>query len=74
MADIPAVKTLLEKWNGGLVFLLQKERISQSFNPGLFPNLPAQSQFAFDEQSRLLNEISRLKKHKLENNFRGDYH
>ncbi|MBK7174341.1 MAG: transglutaminase domain-containing protein [Bacteroidales bacterium] len=69
MADIPAVKTLLEKWNGGLVFLLQKERISQSFNPGLFPNLPAQSQFAFDEQSKLLNELSRLKKHKLENNF-----
>jgi hypothetical protein len=69
MADIPAVTSLLEKWNGGVVFLLQKERVTQSFKPGNFSNLPAQRIYAYDTDSRFLKEISRLRKHNLAENL-----
>jgi hypothetical protein len=69
MADMPAVTSLLEKWNGGLVFLLQKENLSNSFNPGDFRNLPSQHFYAYDRNSKFIKEISRLKGHSLLNNL-----
>ena len=64
MADIPAVKELIEKWNGGLVFLFANDNVSPSFKPANFPNLPAQSKFAYDNGAKLLAEIERLHKTK----------
>ncbi len=69
MADIPAVKSILEKWNGGLVFLLQKEKLSSSFNPDNFKNLPSQKFYAFDTGDKFISEISKLKGHDLLKNL-----
>ena len=69
MADIPAVASLLEKWNGGLVFLLQKESLSKSFNPDNFRNLPSQHSYAYDNNGKFIKEISKLKGHNLHNNI-----
>jgi len=67
MADIPAVKDLVEKWGGGVIFLLAGEKVSPSFKPSLFKNLPGQSVFASDKM--LLPEIEQLRKHKCGGNL-----
>jgi len=61
MADIPAVKDIIEKWGGGLVFLFASDKVSASFKPANFPNLPVQTVFAFDKETKLLNEIEKLR-------------
>jgi hypothetical protein len=62
MADIPAVKSLIENWGGGMVFLLAGNKVSSSFKPANFPNLPGLIKFAFDKDSRLLDQIDKLRK------------
>ncbi|MFZ4549821.1 MAG: hypothetical protein ACOYN4_20400, partial [Bacteroidales bacterium] len=62
MADIPAVKSLIENWGGGMVFLFADTKLSSSFKPANFPNLPGQSKFAFDKDSRILGQIDKLRK------------
>ncbi len=62
LADIPAVKELIEKWGGGVVFLLASDKISASFKPAHFPNLPSQSIFAFDKEAKTLGIIENLRK------------
>ena len=61
LADIPAVKALIEKWDGGVVFLFANDKVSPAFKPAKFPNLPSQSQFAYDKGAILLTEISHLR-------------
>lgn len=62
MADLPAVKELIEKWGGGMLFLLGSDKVSASFSPSGFPNLPGQSQFAHDQNSEMLAKIAQLRK------------
>jgi len=69
MADIPAVKSLIENWGGGMVFLLAGNKVSSSFKPANFPNLPKQSKFAFDKDSKLLMQIDKLYKTNSGSNF-----
>jgi len=69
MADIPAVKDLIEKWGGGIVFLFGKDKVSVSFKPSNFPDLPAQSIFAYDKGVKMLSEVERLRKRKSGDNL-----
>jgi hypothetical protein len=69
MVDIPAVKSLIENWGGGMVFLLAGNKVSSSFKPANFPNLPKQSKFAFDKDSNLLLHIDKLRKTNSGSNF-----
>ncbi len=69
MADIPAVKDIIEKWDGGMLFLFAQDKVSASFKPTNFPNLPAQSNFAFDKSAKMLNEIERLRNRKSGDNL-----
>jgi len=69
MADIPAVKELIGKWGGGIVFLFANNNVSASFQPSGFPNLPLQSIFAYDNGATLLNEIARLRKRNCSTNL-----
>jgi len=62
LADIPAVKDLIENWGGGVTFLFAGEKVSASFKPSNFKNLPSQRNFAYDKGEKLLNEISRIRK------------
>jgi predicted SpoU family rRNA methylase len=61
MADIPAVKDIIEKWGGNIVFLFANDKVSASFIPTNFKDLPAQSKFAYDKGAKLLTEIVRLR-------------
>jgi hypothetical protein len=61
LADIPAVKDIIEKWDGGMVFLFANDKVSAAFKPAKFPGLPTQTIFAYDKGTKLLAEISRLR-------------
>jgi hypothetical protein len=69
MVDIAAVKQNFEKWGSSLIFILNKEKLSRSFKPENFKNLPAQSIFAFDKDRKLITEIEKLKGKSLKNNY-----
>jgi hypothetical protein len=69
LADIPAVTPNIEKWGGGMLFLLPNEKVSSSFKPSNFPNLPLQSKFAFDKNAKLLTEINHLRRRDNKNNL-----
>jgi hypothetical protein len=69
MVDFAAVKQNFEKWGGSLIFILNKEKLSRSFKPETFKNLPAQSIFAFDKDRKLITEIEKLKGKTLKNNY-----
>ena len=64
MADIPAVREIIEKWEGGMMFLFANDKVSKSFKPANFPGLPSQSKFSFDKDAGLLTEISKLRNRK----------
>ncbi|MEI8046055.1 MAG: transglutaminase-like domain-containing protein [Bacteroidota bacterium] len=69
LADIPGVKDLIEKWGGSIIFLFAQDKISASFKPSNFTNLPSQNIFAYDKGAKLLAEISRLRKRNNGNNL-----
>ncbi|MEI6060441.1 MAG: transglutaminase-like domain-containing protein [Bacteroidota bacterium] len=69
LADLPAVKELLEKWGGGVELLFANDIVSASFKPSNFPNLPAQSKFAYDKGNKTLAEIERLRNRKCSDNL-----
>jgi len=69
MADIPAVKDIIEKWGGGLVFLFASDKVSASFKPANFPNLPVQTIFAFDKETKLLIEIEKQRNRNCSDNL-----
>jgi len=69
MADIPAVKEIIEKWDGGMLVLFGNEKVSASFNPSNFPDLPAQSKFAYDKGAKLLSEVESLRNRKCSENL-----
>lgn len=69
MADIPAVKDIIEKWGGGIVFLFGKDKVSVSFKPTNFPGLPSQSIFAYDKGAKMLSEVEHLRKRKSGDNL-----
>jgi len=69
LADIPAVNEIIGKWGGGMLFLFGQEKVSASFKPANFPNLPLQSIFAYDKGLKLLTEVERLRKRKCSQNL-----
>lgn len=69
MADIPAVSSVIEKWNGSLVFLLTKGNVTQAFKPASFKNLPAGSLFAYDDDGKLIDAVTKIKGRKSNSNL-----
>lgn len=69
MVDISAVKQNFEKWGGSLVFILDKDKLSKSFKPEMFNNLPSQRIFAYDNGHKLLSEIEKIKGRSLKSNY-----
>lgn len=69
MADIPAVKDLIEKWGGSIVFLFANNTVSTSFKPSNFANLPSKSKFAFDKGAKLLTEMGHLRNRNIAGNL-----
>lgn len=69
MADIPSVREILEKWDGVVIILLDKNKTGSAFRPGNFPGLPARTVYAFDNDNLLLERVGKLKGHTLTGNF-----
>jgi hypothetical protein len=69
LADIPAVRVIIEKWGGGVVFILPADEKEASFHPGNFKGLPSQSIFTIDNDGKLLSRIEKLAGHELKTNF-----
>ena len=69
MSDIQPIKDLVEKWGGGIAFLFPNNKISASFKPANFPNLPSQTKFLYDLDAKLLTEIGRLRNRKINENL-----
>jgi len=69
MADIQAMRDHFEKWAGSIIFALQPGKTSPLFNPAMFPGLPSQSIFVWDNDGNLLQQIGKLKSTSLENDL-----
>jgi len=49
LSDFRQLKEAFEKWNGGILFLLPKEKSSEHFDKKSFTGLPSQSVFGIDK-------------------------
>jgi len=69
LADLPLFKDSFEKWGGNILFLLSKDKLSNSFNPNSYINLPKQSFFAYDDDLLLLTALENIVKQILKFNY-----
>lgn len=53
LSDFRQLKEAFEKWNGGILFLLPKEKSSEHFDKKSFTGLPEQSVFGIDKDQLL---------------------
>jgi transglutaminase-like putative cysteine protease len=62
LQDLPAQTDELNKWNGGILFLVPDDKLSPAFDNKVFKNLPKNTAWGVDNKRSLLNEtISTLK-------------
>ncbi|MDR1594784.1 MAG: transglutaminase-like domain-containing protein [Prevotellaceae bacterium] len=62
LQDLPAQTGELNKWNGGILFLVPDDKLSRAFDNTVFKNLPKNTVWGVDNKRSLLNEtISTLK-------------
>jgi transglutaminase-like putative cysteine protease len=62
LQDLPAQTDELNKWGGGILFLVPHDRLSTAFDSKVFKNLPKNTVWGVDNKRSLLNEtISTLK-------------
>ena len=67
MADMPLVKSEMEKWGGGITFVMTKLP-NQSIEK-LYPNLPNQSLFAHDADKKMQKTIVKATNFDFANNY-----
>lgn len=67
MADMPLVKSEMEKWGGGIAFVMTKLP-NQSIEK-LYPNLPNQSLFAHDADKKIQKAIVKATNFDFANNY-----
>lgn len=67
MADMPLVKSEMEKWGGGIAFVMTKLP-NQSIEK-LYPNLPNQSLFAHDADKKMQKAIVKATNFDFANNY-----
>ena len=67
MADMPLVKSEMEKWGGGIAFVMTKLP-NQSIEK-LYPNLPNQSLFAHDTDKKMQKAIVKATNFDFANNY-----
>jgi transglutaminase-like putative cysteine protease len=62
LQDLPAQSDELNKWGGGILFLIPDDRLSTAFDHTVFKNLPKNNVWGIDNKRSLLNEtIATLK-------------
>jgi transglutaminase-like putative cysteine protease len=56
LQDLPAQTDELNKWNGGILFLVPDDKLSSAFDNTVFKNLPKNTVWGVDNKRSLLNE------------------
>jgi hypothetical protein len=69
LQEIPALKTELEEWGGGLLFLIPDDKSSPGFDVSAFKNLPEQTVWSIDNQRAMLKNITAALRIDFQNNF-----
>ncbi|MDX2443664.1 MAG: transglutaminase-like domain-containing protein [Bacteroidales bacterium] len=62
LKDIPLLKDDFEQWDGKLVFLVPSNKLTASFDPAKYYDLPENSEFYIDHESELLISASEVLK------------
>ena len=69
MVDIPLLKESFEKWNGGMVYLVPKDKYTTVFASENYPNLPNQKIFGKEVNHLLADSIRKATKTGFSNNY-----
>ena len=62
MNDIPLLRESFNKWGGKMIFLIPEEKMTSSFNQDTYKNLPANTSFYIDPESKMLRTVSSILK------------
>lgn len=69
LQDLPAVQQHIEEWNGGILFAVPDDKVSNAFDPTTFKRLPKQAVWMTDNNRSLLNSVTRALQINFSNNF-----
>jgi len=69
LQDLPAVKNDLEKWDGGILYIVPDDKKSQAFNQNSFAGLPSQLLWLTDDKRVLLNTVAKALQIDFSENF-----
>ena len=69
LQDLPAVKEFLDKWDGGVLFSIPDDKMSDAFSPSSFGGLPDNTVWNVDNQRKLLNDVAGALQIEFSNNF-----
>jgi transglutaminase-like putative cysteine protease len=69
LQDLPAQNDELNKWDGGILFLVPDDKLSSAFDYTVFKNLPKNNTWGVDNKRSLLNETVSLLKLDFNDNF-----
>ncbi|GHT04252.1 transglutaminase [Bacteroidia bacterium] len=58
LQDLPAVRTQLETWNGGVLMLIPSDKKSTAFDANAFQGMPKQTTWGVDNNRALLNAVA----------------
>ncbi|MDR0834833.1 MAG: transglutaminase domain-containing protein [Candidatus Symbiothrix sp.] len=58
LQDLPAVRTQLEAWNGGVLMLIPSDKASTAFDATAFQGMPKQTTWGVDTNRALLNAVA----------------
>jgi hypothetical protein len=69
LQDLPAQTDELNKWGGGILFLVPDDKLSSAFDNKVFKNLPKNTAWGVDNKRTLLNETIATLKLEFNDNF-----
>ena len=69
MVDIPLFKEEFEQWDGGILFLIPEDKISNDFSLNKYTKLPKQSLFAIDKNNKILSQVIKSTQKELKDNL-----
>jgi hypothetical protein len=69
LQDLPAQSDELNRWGGGILFLVPDDKLSTAFDHTVFKNLPKNNVWGVDNKRSLLNETVSALKIGFEDNF-----
>jgi transglutaminase-like putative cysteine protease len=69
LQDLPAQRTELDSWGGGVLFLVPNDKLSSAFDHTVFKNLPKNTAWGVDDKRSLLKEAVSVLKLNFDDDF-----